>query len=113
MTFHVVLFVFDGFLICVRAGRQCVDLGFCYENRLEAEFGTPSFALPGGALHVPARNKCVAPSAAMDDELREDEILRKGPQMTDGMKPEECIAKNRAIVQNFYRQLGEERDETG
>ena len=90
-----------------------MDLGFCYENRLEAEFGTPSFALLGRALHVPARNKCVAPSAAMDNELREDEILRKGPQMADARTPKECIAKKREIVQNFYQQLGEERDETG
>lgn len=90
-----------------------MDLGFCYENRLEAEFGTPGFALPGGALHVPARNKCVAPSAAMDDELREDEILRKGPQITDGMTRKECTARNGEIVKNFYQQLGKERDETG
>ena len=88
-----------------------MDLGFFYENRLEAEFGTPSFALPGRALHVPARNKCVAPSAAMDDLLREDEILRNGPQITAGMTPKECIARKHEIVKNFYKQLGEERDE--
>lgn len=86
-----------------------MDLGFFYESRLEAEFGTPSFALRGRALHVPARNKCVSPSAAMDDLLRQDEILRKGPKITPGMTPKERIARYREIVKNFYKQLGEER----